>query len=122
MTFLPLVRWAPLSLLLWLPGCPPPQTAPPQTAASAGKASGQDIALRQSPDPASPATASNPPNTAHTAHTPHIPDEPLQPITAVQASSGEVASLSAPADLWDRIRRGFAMPDLQHALVQEREQ
>ncbi|MCW5286735.1 LysM peptidoglycan-binding domain-containing protein [Verminephrobacter eiseniae] len=80
------------------------------------------MAPRQSPDPASPATAANPPNTAHTAHTPDIPDEPLQPITAVQASSGEVASLSAPADLWDRIRRGFAMPDLQHALVQEREQ
>lgn len=122
MTFLPLVRWAGLAGLLWLTGCTIPQTAPPQTAASAGKASGQDIALRQSPDPASPATASNPPNTAHTAHTPDIPDEPLQPITAVQASSGEVASLSAPADLWDRIRRGFAMPDLQHALVQEREQ
>ncbi|MCB1973294.1 MAG: transglycosylase SLT domain-containing protein, partial [Burkholderiaceae bacterium] len=25
-------------------------------------------------------------------------------------------------DLWDRIRRGFAMPDLQHELVQDREQ
>ena len=34
----------------------------------------------------------------------------------------EVASLSTPADLWDRIRRGFAMPDLQHELVQDREQ
>ena len=57
-----------------------------------------------------------------TAHTPVIPNGPLRPITAAQASSGEVASLSAPADLWDRIRRGFAMPDLQHELVQDREQ
>src|SRR6218665_1048164 len=119
MTFLPLVRWAGLAGLLWLTGCPIPQTAPPQTAASPRTASGQHIALPQSPRPA---PASTPPNTPHPAHTPDIPDEPLQPITAVQASSGEVASLSAPADLWDRIRRGFAMPDLQHTLVQEREQ
>jgi membrane-bound lytic murein transglycosylase D len=30
--------------------------------------------------------------------------------------------LFTPSDLWDRIRRGFAMPDLQHELVQDREQ
>ena len=34
----------------------------------------------------------------------------------------EVAKLLAhPADLWDRIRNGFAMPDLVHPLVQENE-
>ena len=60
--------------------------------------------------------------TAAAPHTPLIPNGPLRPITAAQAASGEVASLSAPADLWDRIRRGFAMPDLQHELVQDREQ
>ena len=60
--------------------------------------------------------------TAAAPHTPLIPKGPLRPITAAQAASGEVASLSAPADLWDRIRRGFAMPDLQHELVQDREQ
>ena len=60
--------------------------------------------------------------TAAAPHTPLIPNGPLRPITAAQAASGEVASLSAPADLWDRIRRGFAMPDLQHKLVQDREQ
>ena len=55
-------------------------------------------------------------------HTPVIPRGALQPITASQAFSAPVASLSAPADLWDRIRRGFAMPDLEDNLVQEREQ
>ena len=73
-----------------------------------------------------PDTASNSPNETPTSrqagHTPLIPKGPLQPITAANASSREVASLSAPADLWDRIRRGFAMPDLQHDLVQDREQ
>ena len=51
-----------------------------------------------------------------------IPSGPLRPITAAYASVGEVTSLSTPADLWDRIRRGFAMPDLQNDLVNDREQ
>ena len=66
-----------------------------------------------------------PPTTTPAQPAPHtavIPNGPLRPITAVEASSVGVASLSAPADLWDRIRRGFAMPDLQHELVQDREQ
>src|SRR6218665_3524838 len=96
---------------------------PADSAAADGGQRRQGIGPRHPPPPhPRPPTASTPPNAAHTPHPPDIPDEPLQPITAVQASSGEVASLSAPADLWDRIRRGFAMPDLQHALVQEREQ
>ena len=33
-----------------------------------------------------------------------------------------VAEVEIPADLWIRIRRGFAMPDLQVDLVQDREQ
>ncbi len=70
-----------------------------------------------------PSGAANDPSTASTQrHTPVIPRGPLQPITASQAGSAPVASLSAPADLWDRIRRGFAMPDLEDDLVQEREQ
>ncbi|GAA6118026.1 transglycosylase SLT domain-containing protein [Acidovorax sp. FG27] len=51
-----------------------------------------------------------------------LPSGPLRPITAAKAGSGEVASLYAPSDLWDRIRRGFAMPDLQGDLVTDREQ
>ena len=75
-------------------------------------------------------TSSSPPATDDTTftsnaggrHTPIIPGGPLRPIAASAAVSGEVASLSAPADLWDRIRRGFAMPDLEHELVKDREQ
>lgn len=33
-----------------------------------------------------------------------------------------VKPLSAPSDLWERIRRGFAMPDLDNELVHDREQ
>ena len=91
---------ASLALALWLTGCA--TTGPSQDNAASGN-----------PTPGDAACA---------PHTPLIPNGPLRPITAAQAASGEVASLSAPADLWDRIRRGFAMPDLQHELVQDREQ
>lgn len=47
----------------------------------------------------------------------------LAPLDAgTELASTRVASLSAPDDLWDRIRRGFAMPDLRTPHVQEREQ
>ncbi len=46
----------------------------------------------------------------------------LSEISAQQAASLLVTPLAAPVDLWDRIRRGFAMPDLQSDLVRDREQ
>ena len=39
-----------------------------------------------------------------------------------RASSRAIASLSPPKDLWERIRRGYAMPDLNNDLVHDREQ
>ena len=92
-----------LAAALWLTGC-----------ATTGAPQGDNHGASA---PAAPTDA--PPKKAHT---PLYPNGPLQPITAAQAASGEVAALSAPADLWDRIRRGFAMPDLEHELVQDREQ
>jgi membrane-bound lytic murein transglycosylase D len=49
-------------------------------------------------------------------------DIPLSAIGISNTNTHGVASLDAPADLWDRIRRGFAMPDLQGELVRDREQ
>ncbi len=51
-----------------------------------------------------------------------VPDSTLRPITSITAGDGKVAPLFTPTDLWDRIRRGFAMPDLEQNLVQDREQ
>ncbi len=59
--------------------------------------------------------------------------ESIQPDTALETTelqalpdtapiSHKVTEVEIPADLWTRIRRGFAMPDLQVDLVQEREQ
>lgn len=47
---------------------------------------------------------------------------PLQAITPGQTGSQKIASTQPPKELWDRIRRGFAMPDLQNELVADREQ
>ena len=48
--------------------------------------------------------------------------EPLQVITAGQVGGLKVASSEPPKELWDRIRRGYTMPDLQDPLVTDREQ
>ena len=53
---------------------------------------------------------------------PVYPKGPLSPIGQAQAASGMVAALQPPSDLWERIRGGFAMPDLQNELVTDREQ
>lgn len=47
---------------------------------------------------------------------------PLAPMSLQGASSRTVTALQPPADLWERIRRGYAMPDLQNDLVRDREQ
>ena len=45
----------------------------------------------------------------------------LKPLTSRQLGSQSVHALLPPVDLWERVRRGFAMPDLDTDLVRERE-
>ncbi len=81
--------------------------------------------------PAPPATAPTPPvaTTAPAEPAPkrlpsyQLPSHiPLSSIGTADTNLPAVASLTAPADLWDRIRRGFAMTDLEGDLVRDREQ
>ncbi|RYF81369.1 MAG: LysM peptidoglycan-binding domain-containing protein [Comamonadaceae bacterium] len=55
---------------------------------------------------------------------PVYPDGALSPITASRTGTAarSVVLAAPPADMWDRIRRGFAMPDLDTELVRDREQ
>ncbi|HYF43981.1 MAG TPA: lytic transglycosylase, partial [Ramlibacter sp.] len=89
-------------------------------------ATGCATAPSASPDPAPPAPAAAPaPVTRAPAAAPQpsvVPSGPLQPITAAEAASRGVAQLQPPADLWERIRRGFAMPTLDSDLVRQQEQ
>jgi len=91
-----------LSGLIWLAGC-----------ASTG------ITTTAAPPASSDAkpAGSAAPVTRHSAG----PGGELLPITSAHASSGVVAPLAPPADLWERIRRGYAMPDLDSSLVHDRE-
>ncbi|GAB2745808.1 transglycosylase SLT domain-containing protein [Melaminivora jejuensis] len=75
-------------------------------------------ATTSTPDASAPADSSP----AAAAHQPLYPTGPLRPITAGSTRAQAVAGIDAPADLWDRIRRGFAMPDLDSELVADREQ
>ncbi|MEP6791479.1 MAG: transglycosylase SLT domain-containing protein, partial [Ramlibacter sp.] len=89
-----------LFTLIWLAGCATPSptvNAPGETTAPAKAAQ-------------SPAAA------------PVFPGGVLQPITAAQAASQGVAQLQPPADLWERIRRGFRMTNLDGDLVRQQEQ
>ncbi|MBX3611446.1 MAG: transglycosylase SLT domain-containing protein [Hydrogenophaga sp.] len=47
---------------------------------------------------------------------------PLSEIAVAPLNTPTVTSLDAPADLWERIRRGMAMPDLDDELVRQHEQ
>lgn len=99
---------------LWLAGCatsaPPSTAAHEPAAASSPTDSGRTPAAVSVTETAQPRLASV------------FPDGPLQPISAEQAAARAVAQLTPPTDLWERIRRGFAMPDLQSDLVRDREQ
>ncbi len=45
----------------------------------------------------------------------------LSPLTSKAFTSSEVAHLRLPNDIWERVRKGFGMPDLQSDLVTDRE-
>ena len=51
-----------------------------------------------------------------------VATDPLKPIIPGDAGNLEVAPVEPPVDLWARIRRGFAMPDLDSDLVRNQEQ
>ena len=99
-------RWLPLLAVVVLTGCAttalPPQPAVPEPVASPSPLSGPSLRIGRT--------------------TPVWPNSELRAIEPGRASAGTVATLSAPTDLWERIRRGFAMPDLQNDLVNNQEQ
>ena len=89
-----------LASLLWLTGC--------ATTHTPGN------------NPSGPDTTESTSGSSSTA--PQYPAGPLSHITAGAAQGKAVTGISAPSDLWDRIRRGYAMPDLDTDLVHDREQ
>ena len=101
--------------LLWLSGCA--STGGAISAAPSVPSDAAAQATNVTKTPTSVARASQ-----RTENSSGSPADALTPIHANDARSQTVAPLSAPADLWERIRRGFAMPDLESDLVRDREQ
>jgi membrane-bound lytic murein transglycosylase D len=102
MKFTPLVAFV---LALSIAGC-------------ATNGSQHDAAPVSKIEPASTATAASPLPPAPAV----IPSGDLKPIIAVEMQPHNVTMLLPPADLWERIRRGYRMPDLQSDLVRQQEQ
>jgi membrane-bound lytic murein transglycosylase D len=96
-----LIQIAALALSLWLAGCAAPPAAPDVPPAAPAPVA---VAPKPPPEPAV------------------IPSGPLQPIATAETASRAVAQLQPPADLWERIRRGFKMKNLETDLVRQQEQ
>jgi membrane-bound lytic murein transglycosylase D len=96
-------------------GCATPLPAP---TANAPDGAAEAAASPPAPAPASPpaAAASAPVQTAAAPPAP-VPVDPVRPDAPVDLNDE-----AAHADLWGRVRRGFAMPDLDSELVRSSEQ
>jgi membrane-bound lytic murein transglycosylase D len=115
-----------LLALVWLTGCAsaPPVNSPSNPPSQAhSKAIASDTLTLHSTRELAAA-----PGTAQASFAKRAPmavyDEyaPLADINAQPTTTRTVTSTVAPTDLWDRIRRGYGMPDLEHTLVHDREQ
>jgi len=94
--------------LLWLTGCA--NIAPGGPSSTAAPHEGDALTLQPSQEISRlPTRASG-------------PRVPLTPVDTLASPSRAVVPLAPPVDLWDRIRRGYAMPDLDNDLVHDREQ
>jgi len=91
------LHWLPLLGLLWLAGCAN-LAAPPGSEATPAQVEG------------------TPEETSTT-----IADGPLHPITQGDTPRYTVTGIRPPNNLWERIGKGFAMPDLESDTVRERE-
>ncbi len=119
-----------LCALLWLTGCASTPSNLPATAAP----SNDGLELSNSPTLGNPpkTSAASAPGVASPTQSPKAAPSSGTPSQASAVSQAEesslgtssraVASLSSPRDLWERIRRGYAMPDLDNGLVHDREQ
>ena len=90
-----------LAASLWVTGCAAP-------------GAGKPVAKTEHKKPATSPIASSPASQPRAGNMP--------PVAVTELKSGAVAPLAAPADIWDRVRRGFSMPNLDSPLVRQNEQ
>jgi membrane-bound lytic murein transglycosylase D len=116
------VRRCSLPVMLVLGGCAATSSPPPAGGSPvAGPVAAAPVAVTPqaplvAPAPAAPDSA-RPPAAAEAAGPALVAIDPLRPDVRV-----DLDDRSARADLWQRVRKGFAMPDLDTELVRNREQ
>lgn len=101
-----LFRLLAVSVSVWLAGCANPGATRPDESVNR--------AATEQPVVAENTAAPNPSVSVY-------PAGGLKPLATSPLGSNTVHGLLPPIDLWDRIRRGFAMPDLDTDLVRKRE-
>ncbi|MCA0323985.1 MAG: transglycosylase SLT domain-containing protein [Proteobacteria bacterium] len=69
--------------------------------------------------PGTPDTSADP---GASSQAPSVPTGAMSPVAVTELRTTRVAATLPPADLWERIQRGFAMPDLDNDLVRRHEQ
>lgn len=105
-----------MALALLLAGCASAPPVPTETVSPAPTVPARPQAPVLPAPVASSSPSAAPPKATDTAQA------ALSAITTETTSAPPVVFLSAPADIWERIRRGYAMPDLEGDLVRDREQ
>jgi membrane-bound lytic murein transglycosylase D len=104
--------------LLVLAGCATPNApAAPRSEATAAVPTPEYAAPAQSDPPQVPAEAAPLDANAEPSLAAPVPLDPLRPDVRLDLNDRD-----AQADLWERVRRGFAMPDIDNGLVRDREQ
>jgi membrane-bound lytic murein transglycosylase D len=105
-----------LAALMGLVGCA-------STAPGAGGAQ-PDAQVAATSMPAGSASESAPPTLRPSPNLSGAPAiaVPTAPIQSQALSTRAIVTLAPPADIWERIRRGFAMPDLDNEIVRSQEQ
>ena len=109
-------RWLALPIIL-LAGCTsapwsPSMQAPEATVAAASA----PVQAASAAEDAASAAAAEIPEAAQEAVAAPVPVDPLRPEVRL-----DLEERAARVDLWDRVRRGFSMPDLDNELVRENE-
>ncbi|MES2424199.1 MAG: transglycosylase SLT domain-containing protein [Pseudomonadota bacterium] len=109
-------------LLVTLAGCSSVPLGPSASSAPAAtpQAPVPQPQARPAPTPATPAAVGSVGVTGAPIGAVEDVLRPIAPETLDRPH--QVVTVEPPADLWERIRRGFAMPDLKNAAVGEREQ
>jgi len=88
----------------------------------AGCAAPTDNSSTSSTSPKAGSTAGGTGSKVAGSAAPVYPRDALSPLSSSEAHSQSVVTLAPPTDMWDRIRRGFKMPNLESDLVRDREQ